>query len=162
AGFRLASQAKHIGIVPASRLEDLQTKEVAIASEIHRLNTTYVEGSSLAQWLKRPEMHYATIPGHREDLSPDVIEQVEFSLKYQGYIDREQLHIERAEQISRQRIPDEFDYHAIGALRYESRDKLTAIRPRDLAQASRVSGVTPADITILSVWLKKCAREQKK
>jgi tRNA uridine 5-carboxymethylaminomethyl modification enzyme len=155
--FRLASQAKQIGIVPASKLQSIQTQEQASREEINRLNATYHEGSSLAQWLKRPELHYATIPGCRNDLDPAVIEQVEFSLKYAGYIEREQRHIEKAEQISRQKIPDDFDYHAIAALRYESREKLTAIRPKDLAQAFRISGVTPADITILSVWLKKWA-----
>ena len=102
-------------------------------------------------------MDYATLPGRRDDLPPEVVEQVEFSLKYEGYIDRERRHIEKSEQISKQRIPDGFDYHAIGALRYESREKLSSIRPRDLGQAARISGVTPADISILSVWLKKCA-----
>jgi len=159
AGFRLAAQAEHIGIVPPSKLQSLRDKEIAIEEEIKRLNSIYHEGSSLAQWLKRPELHYNTIPGRLDDLDRDVIEQVEFSLKYAGYIEREQRHIEKAEQISRQQIPDDFDYHGIAALRYESREKLTAIRPRDLAQASRVSGVTPADITILSIWLKKCAGE---
>jgi tRNA uridine 5-carboxymethylaminomethyl modification enzyme len=132
--------------------------EQAIAEESVRLNSTFRDGASLAQCLKRPEMDYATLPGRRDDLPADVVEQVEFSLKYQGYIDREQRQIEKAEQISKQRIPDGFDFHAIGALRYESREKLSAIQPKDLGQASRVSGVTPADIAILSVWLKKCDR----
>ena len=93
--------------------------------------------------------------GGAHDLPPEVVEQVEFSLKYEGYIDREWRQIEKSEQVAKQRIPDGFDYHAIGALRYESREKLSAIRPRDLGQAARISGVTPADISILSVWLKK-------
>jgi len=161
ASFRLAKQAGQIGIVPASKLNEIGAKEKAIEMEMERLRTTYQEGTSLAQWLKRPEIHYASMPGRREDLPPDVIEQVEFSLKYEGYIVREQRHIEKAEQISKQQIPEDFDYHGIDALRYESREKLAAIRPRDLGQASRVSGVTPADITILSVWLKKCMSKQQ-
>jgi tRNA uridine 5-carboxymethylaminomethyl modification enzyme len=160
--FRLAAQAEQIGIVPGVRMKAVRAKEIAIEEEIQRLNSTYHEGSSLAQWLKRPELHYATIPGCLKDLDADVIEQVEFSLKYAGYIEREQRHIEKAEQTSRQEIPDDFDYHGIAALRYESREKLSEIRPRDLAQASRVSGVTPADITILAIWLKKCAGEGSK
>ena len=68
---------------------------------------------------------------------------------------REQRQIEKAEHVARQTIPAGFDFHAIGALRYETREKLSAIRPRDLGQAARISGVTPADIAILSVWLKK-------
>lgn len=156
AAFRLAAHAEHLGLVPAQRLREVRRMETAIATEIERLNRTHRDGASLAQWLKRPEMEYATLPGRRTDLPPEVSEQVEFSLKYAGYIDREFRQIEKAEQISRQRIPENFDYHGIRALRFESREKLSTIRPRDLGQASRISGVTPADIAILSVWLKKC------
>lgn len=159
AAFRLARHAEQLGIVPASRLEEVRAMEKAIAREIRRLEGAHHEGASLAQWLKRPEVDYATLPGRRDDLRPEVVEQVEFSLKYAGYIDRERRHIEKSDQISRQRIPDGFDFHAIGALRYESREKLSAIRPRDLGQAARISGVTPADIAILSVWLKKCGAQ---
>jgi tRNA uridine 5-carboxymethylaminomethyl modification enzyme len=155
APFRLAAQAEHLGLVPSSRLREVRAMETAIADEIGRLNRTYHEGTSLAQWLKRPDMDYATLPQRRDDLPPDVAEQVEFFLKYEGYIDREWRQIEKSEQISRQRIPADFDYQAIRALRFESREKLSALRPRDLGQASRISGVTPADISILSVWLKK-------
>jgi tRNA uridine 5-carboxymethylaminomethyl modification enzyme len=129
--------------------------EQAIAGEIDHLNRTHFEGASLAQILKRPEMDYATLPKGKHDLPPEVVEQVEFELKYEGYVQRERRQIEKAEQIARQKIPADLDYHAIRALRYESREKLSAIRPTDLGQASRVSGVTPADIAILSVWLKK-------
>lgn len=156
AAFRLAAQAEHLGIVPPARRQEVRALESDIAAEMERLNRTHHEGASLAQWLKRPEMDYATLPGRRADLPPEVVEQVEFNLKYEGYIAREQRQIEKAEQIARQRFPPGFDFHAIPALRYESREKLSAIRPADLGQAARVSGVTPADIAILSVWLKKC------
>lgn len=155
AEFRLAAQAEHLGLVPAERLREVRTMERAIADEIQRLNRTPHAGAPLAQWLKRPEINYATLPGRRTDLPLAVVEQVEFSLKYEGYIDREQRQIEKAGQIAKQRIPAGFNYHAIGALRYESREKLTAIRPCDLGQAARISGITPADIAILSVWFKK-------
>ena len=129
--------------------------EAEIAKEIHRLNQTHLDGASLAQTLKRPEIQYSTLPGRRTDLSPEIVEQVEFFLKYEGYIERESRQIEKSEQIAKQRIPEDFNYHAIPALRYESREKLSSIRPRDLGQALRISGVTPADISILSVCLKK-------
>jgi len=160
AGLRLTGQARRIGIVSAERLAHLEEQRESISSEISRLQNSHWEGKCLAQWLKRPEIHYETMPGRREDLSPEVIEQVEFSLKYQGYIEREQRQIERSEQISCQRIPTDFDYHGIEALRYESREKLSAIRPDDLGQASRISGVTPADIALLSICLKKHAGEK--
>ena len=156
AGFRLARHAEHLGLVPADRLREIRAMEKAIALEIDHLNRSHFEGASLAQWLKRPEADYATMPKRKDDLPPEVVEQVEFELKYEGYIARELRKIEKSEQVARQRIPDGFDYQAIRALRYESREKLSAIRPRDLGQAARISGVTPADIAILSVWLKKC------
>ncbi|MGD9612573.1 MAG: FAD-dependent oxidoreductase, partial [Kiritimatiellia bacterium] len=154
--FRMAPHAEHLGIVPTGRLREIRSMEQAIAKEIDHLNRSHFEGASLAQILKRPEMDYATMPRRKPDLPPEVVEQVEFELKYEGYVARERRHIEKAEQIARQRIPADFDYHAIGALRYESREKLSAIRPMDLGQAARISGVTPADVAILSVWLKKC------
>ena len=155
AAFRLASQAESLGIVPRDRLAQVRKREGEISAEIDRLQRTFKEGSSLAQWLKRPEMDYGNLPDNRQDLDPDVMEQVVFMLKYEGYVTREQRQIEKAEQVSRQCIPEQIDYHAIRPLRFESREKLSAIRPRDLGQASRISGVTPADIAILSVWIKK-------
>ncbi len=157
AAFRLARHAEHLGIVPAGRLREVREMEQAVAREIDHLNRSHFEGASLAQILKRPEMDYATLPKGQHDLPPEVVEQVEFELKYEGYIAREKRQIGKSEQVTRQRIPENFDYHAIRALRYESREKLSAIRPADLGQAARISGVTPADIAILSVWLKKCS-----
>ena len=154
--FRMARHAEQLGIVPADRLREVRAMERAVAQEIDHLNRSHFEGASLAQILKRPEMDYATMPKRKEHLPSEVVEQVEFELKYEGYVARERRQIEKAEQVARQRIPADFDYHAIRALRFESREKLTAIRPADLGQASRISGVTPADIAILSVWLKKC------
>ena len=155
APFRLSAQAEYLGILPRPRRLEIQRMETEIEKEIARLNQTYFEGASLAQCLKRPEVQYSTLPGRRTDLSPEIVEQVEFFLKYEGYIERESRQIEKSEQIAKQRIPEDFNYHAISALRYESREKLSSIRPRDLGQALRISGVTPADISILSVCLKK-------
>ena len=153
--FRMARHAEHLGLLPVDRLREVRAMEKAVAQEIDHLNRSHFEGVSLAQWLKRPEVDYATMPKRKEHLPPEVVEQVEFELKYEGYVARERRQIEKAEQVAQQRIPEKFDYHAIRALRYESREKLSAIRPTALGQAARISGVTPADIAILSVWLKK-------
>ncbi len=154
APFRLANMAAVIGIVPAARQQQVQERHQTIHAEIERLNQIIHNGRPLAQLLKRPDMEYNRLPGRRENLPQEVIEQVEFELTYAGYIERELRQLDKSEQVARQRIPDHMDYHSIRALRYESREKLSAIRPRDLAQASRISGITPADISILSVWLK--------
>lgn len=157
--FRLADAAERVGIVPPDRLQTIRERSMQIRSELARLKREHApDGAALAQWLRRPEITYATMPGRRDDLPSAVQNQVEFETKYAGYIERESHNVEKSQFIATQQIPSSFDYHSIAALRYESREKLSAIRPRDLGQASRVSGVTPADIAILSVWLKRLAK----
>lgn len=160
--FRLATHAEYLGLVPPKRLQAVRTMEKEIQRELERLTHTTHEGRSLAQWLKRPDLTYSSLPGKQEHLSPEVREQVEFSLKYAGYVDREQRLIERTHEFSRQVLPGNIDYHSIRALRFESREKLASIQPRDLDQASRISGITPADITILSVWMKAHPTNKKR
>ncbi len=153
---RLAGAAERVGIVPAARLRTIREREGQIRDELARLDRERApDGATLAQWLRRPEIGYDSMPGRRGDLPRMVREQVEFGTKYAGYIERELRNVEKSQRIAEQQIPADFDYHSIAALRYESREKLSAIRPRDLGQASRVSGVTPADIAVLSVWLKR-------
>ena len=158
--FRLADAAERVGVVPTERLRTIRERLAQIQSERARLDREHApDGATLAQWLRRPEITYATMPGRRDDLPAAVREQVEFETKYAGYIERELRYVEKSQHIAVQQIPENFDYHAIAALRYESREKLSAIRSRDLGQASRVSGVTPADIAILSVWLKRVEKK---
>ena len=160
--FRMADFAEKLGIVPARRLREVRDWEKAIAEEIARLKATFQDGASLAQMLKRPEMDYATLPGRQAHLPPEVREQVEFELKYEGYIEREYRQIEKSAQDAAQMLPPDVDYRSIHTLRFESREKLAAVQPRDLAQAARISGVTPADIAILAVWLKKYRASSEK
>ena len=155
--FRLAEAAERVGVVPAARLRTIRERAGQIRAELARLDRERApdDGATLAQWLRRPEIVYDAMPGRRGNLPRMVREQVEFETKYAGYIERELRNVEKSQHIAIQEIPSDFDYHSIAALRYESREKLSAVRPRDLGQASRVSGVTPADIAILSVWLKR-------
>ena len=129
-----------------------------IDCEIERLRKKFRAGASLAQILCRQDTHYAELPGEKPDLTPEVIEQVEVAIKYEGYIKREQGRIVDIQTLEKQRVPSDIDYDAIIALRFESREKLKKLRPQTLGQASRISGVNPADISILSVWIKakKC------
>ena len=126
-----------------------------VDEEISRLKKIFVGGSSLAQILRRPEMTYDQLPERRTDLAADVVQQVEINVKYEGYIERELKQIERAEKIEHQKIPAWVNYDEIKALRFESREKLKKIQPDNLGQASRISGVNPSDIAILSVWIKR-------
>lgn len=155
ARFRLSSHAESLGLLPKSVLDETRLFGNEIQNEIRRLETTFHSGASLAQILKRPGITYTDLPTRRNDLDPVVTEQIEVSLKYQGYIVREQAAIARSLRLEADLIPKEIDYHSIQALRKEARQKLTLIRPETLGQASRISGVNPADIAILQVWIKR-------
>ena len=110
---------------------------------------------SLAQILKRPEVSYAELPSANPDLTPEEIQQVEITLKYAGYIDRQEQEVTRFKTMEEKQIPDWLDYETIPSLRKEARQKLRDIRPATLGQASRISGVSPADISIVMVWMKR-------
>ena len=152
--FRLYERAKSLGIVSEADLAETAAMQKQIESETARLEKIFHEGVSLAQLLRRPGNDYAGLPGEKPDLPPEVVEQVEISVKYDGYIQRERSRIESFQTLEKVRIPKDLDYDAITALRFESREKLKKILPETLGQASRISGVNPADISILSVWLK--------
>ena len=98
---------------------------------------------------------YKDLPKRDENLPPEVVQQVEIAIKYAGYIDRQQSEIDRFKSMEGKQIPTSFDYATVPSLRSEARQKLTKIRPATLGQASRISGVSPADIGILTVWLKR-------
>ena len=151
--FRMLEAARHVGIRSREDLDEIQARRQAIQDETERLFHTTKNGSSLAQWIKRPDETYDSVVKN-SPLPEEVRQQVEFSLKYEGYIEREWRQAAKAEQMNRQKIPEGLDYAALTALRYETREKLSQIRPQSLREAARVSGVTPADIAILSVWLK--------
>ncbi len=152
--FRLFDRAKELGIVSESDLAETTALKEQIDKETVRLEKTFHKGASLAQTLRRPGETYRALPGANLDLPENVIEQVEISVKYEGYIKREQGRIASFQTLEKVRIPKGFDYDAIVALRFESREKLKKILPETLGQAARISGVNPADISILSVWLK--------
>lgn len=151
--FRMQEAAKILGIRAKRDLAEVDNELRQIAEETERLEHEFRGGASLAQQIKRTGASYASVVG-ASPLPDEVIEQVEFNLRYEGYVEREWRQVEKAEQVARQKIPATMDFMSLTALRYETREKLERIHPTDLGQASRVSGVTPADIAILSVWLK--------
>jgi tRNA uridine 5-carboxymethylaminomethyl modification enzyme len=153
--LRLNHYAERLGIVPKHVIEWTRRLSAEITEEVSRLRNISIAGVSLAQTLRRPEMNYERLPQRREDLATDVVQQVEINVKYEGYIERELRQIERAEKVEHQKIPAWVNYDEIKSLRFESREKLKQIRPDNLGQASRISGVNPSDIAILSVWIKR-------
>ncbi len=153
--FRLHEHAKSLGIVSDCTLQRIGGWSNDVEREVARLRTKFVDGASLSQLLKRPESDYRSLPGAIPDLHAEVIQQIEVMIKYEGYIQREIERIKKSEVIEKEDIPKTIDYLSIIALRRESREKLAKIRPENLGQASRISGVNPADIAILSVWIKR-------
>jgi tRNA uridine 5-carboxymethylaminomethyl modification enzyme len=109
----------------------------------------------LLKILSRPEITYATLPGKDATLSEEVVQQVEIAVKYAGYIDRQELEVQKFKHLEDKGIPITFDFSTVPSLRHEARQKLTKIRPATIGQAARISGVSPADISILLVSLKR-------
>ena len=155
ADLRLSALGYEVGLLPERRYTRVRAKQRAIAEELLRLQTTRHGTQTLAQILSRPETRYRDLPGARPDLDPEVIHQVEVEIKYAGYIERQKAEVLRFKSLEDKGIPDDFDYSSIPSLRLEARQKLSTIRPRTLGQAARISGVSPADVAILAVWLKR-------
>lgn len=154
ARFRLVGLAAEAGLQPASVITHIRNIEAGIQAEIARLGRLYRDGASLERWLRRPEMRYADLP-EALPLPTEIAEQIDVRIKYAGYIQREIQQLRSVESLERQLIPTDVDFDSMPAVRYESREKLKKIRPENLAQASRIPGITPADIAILSVLLTR-------
>ena len=177
ADLRLTRRGYDIGLVGPERLQAVEEKYAAVDAEIQRLTHTGVppspalsaflaergtgdagDGCSLIALLRRPQVHYGELapfdPG-RPALPPDVREQVEISVKYEGYIRRQQKQVEDFRKMESHKLPPDLDYSAIQGLRLEAREKLNAVQPLDLGQASRISGVSPADMAALMIYLER-------
>ncbi len=152
---RLMRHGRRLGLITAGQIARLDEKEKHIADLRQTLEQTRVDGETLAQKLRRPGFTFADIP-HSAIPSPqskEVVEQVEIEIKYEGYISRQAQQIERARKVEDTRIPDGLDYESLIQISKEARRKLGEIRPVTLGQAARISGVSPADISVLMVHL---------
>jgi len=156
ADLRLAEKARGAGLISAERAAKAAAKVVAIEELKEKSQSVRYEGITLAQWIRRPENFVASLPEEvRRLASEEIWAQVETDLKYEGYIRREMESVARQQRQEEQPVPMELDYASIPGLRNESRQKLAQVRPATLGQASRISGVTPADVALLSVWIRK-------
>lgn len=152
--FRMLPYAKVLGIISKIDIERFEQYQSRIERELKRLDNTSYQGASLSQLLRRTEVTYNDLPSKQES-DHLVISQVEILVKYAGYIARENAQIERAHTLESQLIPEWIDYDKLDVLRFECREKLKRIRPESLGQAARISGVNPADISILAVIIKR-------
>lgn len=159
ADLRLAEKANASGLIGADFLKQTETRRVVIAELRKILENTHTADGSLAKWLRRPESDWS---GFDEELKTGydlhTWEQVQIDVKYEGYIKRQSDMVAKMKRLDEKRLPDDFKFDAITGLKREAQQKLIHIRPRTLGQAARISGITPADISLLAVWLEKSNR----
>ena len=167
ADLRLTEAGRKLGVVDDTRWDAYSRKRDAIAKEIERLKVTYVstgfsDKASLLEVLRRPEIHYASLP-QSADIDPDVAAQVEVQIKYEGYISRQRAEVARNEELESLPLPNDLDYGEVRGLSIEAQQKLNRYHPETLGQASRISGITPAAVSLLLVHIRKGfgRREQK-
>lgn len=181
ADLRLRGIGHEIGLVSDEQYEYVVWKEKAIEEEIARLekatiganekvqkfleahgSTTLKSGSTLAELIKRPELNYemlAELDEKRPELPADVREQVDINLKYVGYIRRQKQQVAQFKKLEGRKIPADLDYTTVNSLRREAVQKLNLYKPENIGQASRISGVSPADISVLMVHLEQMGRK---
>ncbi|HEX7053891.1 MAG TPA: tRNA uridine-5-carboxymethylaminomethyl(34) synthesis enzyme MnmG [Burkholderiales bacterium] len=164
ADLRLTETGRRLGLVDDRRWDAFCRKRDAIEREKARLERTFVSTSfpekvRAIEYLRRPEVRYADVAS-TEPVSPEVAEQVEIQVKYEGYVVRQKAEVARRKRLEDMAIPPDFDYAMVRGLSVEARQKLSAQRPQTLGQASRISGITPAAVSLLAVYLKKCSPHQ--
>ena len=184
ADLRLSKIGYEIGLIDSERYNYVCQKEKMIQQEIERLShvnigagsrvqqfleehqsTPLKTGSNLVELIRRPELDYEMLQEfdpERTSLPEDVIEQVNINIKYEGYIARQMRQVEQYKKLENKKIDEEIDYHAIKSLRNEARQKLINVRPSSIGQASRISGVSPADISVLLIYLEQYHHDKNK
>lgn len=177
ADLRLSKYGYRVGLISKERYDWVEKKEQLIADEIKRLDSVHVganskvqelleqygsvplnTGTSLSELIRRPELCYemlAPIDPDRVEIPAEVIEQININIKYDGYIKRQIKQVEHFKKLEKKRIPEDFDYDDVGSLRLEARQKLKLYKPISIGQASRISGVSPADISVLLVYMEQ-------
>ncbi|MBR1886699.1 MAG: tRNA uridine-5-carboxymethylaminomethyl(34) synthesis enzyme MnmG [Schwartzia sp.] len=182
ADLRLTEYGRRVGLVTDGRYARYQTKKAEIEAALQTLRETILTPStetneklsksglaeirtatSLFDFLRRPEADYKTIRPlfGLPEISDEAAKQVDITITYEGYIRRQQEQIERMERLETKLLPTDMDYGAVPSLREEAREKLAAVRPRSVGQAGRISGVSPADVSVLLIWLEKERRGKK-
>ena len=181
---RLTPLGRELGLISDERWEKFQCKQEQMAAELKRVQSTTLApseqlneilvsrgtspistGVKLSELLKRPQITYedlAPVDPNRPDVPVAVLENVEIQLKYEGYIKRQLADIEEARRLERKRLPQDVEYGEIKGLRLEAIEKLNKVRPENIGQAGRISGVSPADISVLLIWLASKGREGEK
>lgn len=177
ADIRLTKKGYEIGLIDEKRYEKLLKKEELIRQEIERVSKVHIganktvqeylenlgstelkSSATLAELIRRPELTYESlkeIDAERPLLPEDVCEQVNIYIKYEGYLQRQMKQVEQFKKLEQRKIPENMDYDSVPSLRIEARQKLKQYQPSSIGQASRLAGVSPADISVLLIYLEK-------
>ena len=184
ADTRMTPIGREVGLVTDERWEKFTTKQQLIKQELERIRKTVISpseklneilskhntsqvntGIRLVDLLKRPELSYellTEIDTTRPQLNANIFEQIEIEIKYEGYIKRQLLIIEQVRKLEKKLLPNDINYSDIDGLRLEAREKLNKVRPENIGQASRISGVSPADISVLIIYLASLKNKEIK
>ena len=183
ADLRLSKKGYAIGLISQERYDWVVEKERLIQEEVERVehvniganaktqkvleehgSTPLKNGTTLAELIRRPELNYedlAEIDPQRPQLAYDVVEQVNIHIKYDGYIKRQMKQVKEFKKLENKKLPEHFDYEQVKSLRIEAKQKLNLYQPVSVGQASRISGVSPADISVLLVYLEQMHHQKK-
>ena len=184
ADLRLTRHGYEVGLIPQERYDYVVKKEQLIKQEVQRVENVHLgasgpvqklmaqynsqplnTGTTLAELIRRPELNYdilAPVDPERPHLTPDVCEQININIKYDGYIKRQIKQVKQFKKLENKKLPPNFDYTQISGLRMEAQQKLNLYQPISIGQASRISGVSPADISVILVYLEQLHYQQKK
>jgi tRNA uridine 5-carboxymethylaminomethyl modification enzyme len=155
ADLRLCDIGRSVGLLSTPKFARFADKRQQIEEELIRLRQHRVGSMTLEHMLRRPDVSYHDLPSRRNDLPADVISEVQTVIKYAGYVERQEGEVRKSIELESKRIPDWLDYDMVKGLKTEARMKLRDVRPSTVGQASRIPGVTPADLALLSVWMKR-------
>ena len=160
ADLRLCEISRGIGLLSDRQHELFQKKKANVEEELDRIRNERLDGISLEQLLKRNDYSHEDLPQPDKGIAPEVAQQVEISVKYAGYIERQESDVEQFQKMESRAIPEWLDYDQIPGLKNESRQKLKEIKPATIGLASRISGINPTDVSLLMVWIKR-GKEKK-
>ncbi len=158
ADMRLSVIGNDIGLLNSRNYAQFKSKKSSVKFEVDRLNSIHIDATPLSQILRRPEMTYFGLPQHNPSLPQEIAEQVEVIIKYAGYIERQEQEVEKARSMEEKKIPAWLDYESITGLRNEARQKLVHHQPATIGQATRISGISPSDISLILVHMKRGAK----
>jgi tRNA uridine 5-carboxymethylaminomethyl modification enzyme len=163
ADLRLTPRAAEIGLASGERVRRVQEKQAAMEKAGHWVRHTVYEGLRLDHWFRRSENSWHMLPeGLREEFHVELWQIIETDFKYEGHLGRQRIQVERMRRHENRRLPESLNYSTIHGLKKEAQLRFTEIRPATLGQAGRIPGITPADVTMLAVWLEKLERESAK